>query len=654
LFFQDDTDGIYVRLDGRTVAGVHAGDRVIVEGVTESGDYAPVVRLARIERVGPGVMPKAQVVTAAELATGQFDSRRVEVRGIVRSAVLAATSDPTSFSLQLRADGKDLLLMARNPTATTSNLVDAEVVVQGVAAGIFSWQRQLLEAMVVVESDQDIQVQRPPPPLEELPVKTVQSLFRYSPDGFPDHRVRLRGQLLGQQAGKWLAVRDATSGLFVESPATHQLAAGDEVELFGFPETRDQTLWLVKPIVRKLKSGVAIPAVASSVTNALRHPCELHRIEGTLRGPPRPGEGSWVLNLQQDGQNFEAWLPASGGLFPVEWREGAKLAVTGITEPFFLPSHRPIMYPFPRGLRLHARTLGDVQLVQSAPWWTSPRLTKTILFGLVGALLLFGMATLVAAFLARKNAALREAREQLRSARDELAKRYSVRTGEWQEELAARHAAEADFALLTAERTRLARELHDTLEQTLASTALQLDAVRGFFSVRPAESERLLVAATEQLRESQLEVRRSVWNLRSVKLEEATLAEALQQLGGALADAHGPKIEVRCEGTPVHPPPGVASHLFRIAQEGVTNALKHAQAKRVEIVLRFTPEAVALQVNDDGSGFEVAQATANGHFGLRGLKERARAVGAELSIDSCPGGGTRLGLSLSTAALREN
>jgi signal transduction histidine kinase len=228
-----------------------------------------------------------------------------------------------------------------------------------------------------------------------------------------------------------------------------------------------------------------------------------------------------------------------------------------------------------------------------------------------------------------------------------------VRTGEWQEELAARHAAEADFALLTAERTRLARELHDTLEQTIASAALQLDAARGFFSEQPRESERLLVAATDQLRESQLEVRRSVWNLRSVKLEEATLPEALQQLGKALADSHGPVVEVRCEGEPRHVPPGAASHLFRVAQEGVTNALKHAQARRIEIILTFRPEAVELRVNDDGCGFDPAAGATNGHFGLRGMRERARALEAELTLDSTPGHGTRLRLTLPAARLKE-
>jgi signal transduction histidine kinase len=652
LFVQDATDGVYVRLFGQK-PDVRVGDRVRLAGVTGAGDYAPVVRLQRWERLGHGELPRPEPVTAAALATGRYDSRRVEVRGVVRSAAPALRTAEAHLTIQLRSDGKDLLVGVNDYQPSSTNLVDAEVVVWGVAAGVFSWQRQLLEPVVVVESDEGIEVLSPPRLPESLPVQTIQSLFRYSPGGFPERRVRLRGQLLGRQAGKWLAVRDSTSGLFVESPDGGELVPGDEVELAGFPEMREQTLWLVKPLVRRLGRGTAPEIVRSNVTNALRHPCELHRLEGRLTSPPRPGEGSWVLSLRDGDTEFEAWLPASGGAHPAAWREGARLAVTGITEPFFLPSHRPTMFPFPRGLRLHARTLADAQVLQAAPWWTSPRLTRAVLVTLAGALVLLGLTSLAAAHLARKNAALREARAQLQAARDELARRYTVRTGEWQEELAARHAAEADFALLTAERTRLARELHDTLEQSLASAALHLDAAKGFFPEQPAESERLLDAATRQLRQSQLEVRRSVWNLRALALEQATLPEALKQLGKALADTHGPAVEVRCEGEPVHVPPGAASHLFRIAQEGVTNALKHARAHKVEIVLTFKAEGIELRVTDDGCGFEPGDVSLNGHFGLRGVRERAGALGAELTLDSIPGQGTRLVLRVPAARLKE-
>jgi signal transduction histidine kinase len=655
ICFQDSSDGVYISL-GKLKPDVSVGDHVVIEGETSSGDYAPIVHLRRLQILGRAELPKAERVTAAELATGRFDSRRVEVWGIVRSEVPAQRTSTAAphLAMELRSDGNDLLVRVTDYDPARTNLVDAEVIVRGIAAGVFSWQRQLLAPIVVAASNADVVVIQPARPVDTLPVVTIRSLFHYSPDGFPQHRVRVRGQFLGRQAGNQLTVRDATSGLFVESSDGGNLVPGDEVELVGFPEMREHSLWLMEASVHKLGGGVLPPATASSVSEALQHPYELRRIIGVLTSAPRPGAGSWVLNLRDGESEFEASLPAVGETLPAWLREGVQLAVTGIAEPFVLPSQRPTMYPFPRQLRLLARNLADVELVRAAPWWTSPRLTRTVMISLVGALVLLGLTTLAAATLARKNTALREAREQLSAARDELATRYNVRTGEWQEELAARHAAEADFALLTTERTRLARELHDTLEQTIASVALQLDAVKGFFHGQPEESQRLLDAATNQLRESQADVRRSVWNLRSVKLEETTLAEALQQLGEALADTHGPKVEVRCQGVPVQVHPGVASHLFRIAQEGVTNALKHAQARRIEIILDFKPEAVALCVNDDGRGFEPAAAATDGHFGLRGLKERARALGAELALDSKPGQGTRLRVTVPVTRLRDN
>ncbi len=654
ISFQDATDGVYVSL-GELRPEVSTGDRVVIEGETRKGDYAPVVHLLRLQNLGRGELPHPIRVTAAELATGRYDSRWVEVRGIVRSAVPAQrtkTAQP-HLTMELRSDGHDLLVRITDYNSATTNLVDAEVILQGVAAGVFNWQRQLLAPIVGVGSVAQVKVIRPARPAETLPVVTIQSLFHYSPAGFPQHRVRLRGQLLGGHGGNRLAVRDATSGLFVEVREGEDLLPGDEVELFGFPEMREHSLWLTKALVRRLAPGKPPVSMASSVADALRHPCELHRITGTLSGPPRPGERSWVLNLRAGDAEFEAWLPASSGAFPAWLREGAQLAVTGITEPFVKPSQRPMLFPFPSELRLHARTLSDIELVRAAPWWTSPGLTKTILWGLLGTLILLGLTSLAAMTLARKNAALRETREQLRAAQDELARRFSVRTGEWQEELAARHAAEADFALLTAERTRLARELHDTLEQTLASTALHLDAAMGFFYEQPAETERLIKTATQQLRHGQLEVRRSVWNLRALALEQATLPEALRQLGKALADTHGPAVEVFCEGKPIHVSPGAASHLFRTAQEGVTNALKHAQARKIEIILDFKPEGVELRVNDDGCGFDPTIASGNGHFGLLGLKERARALRGEITFESSAGHGTRLRLIVPAARLKE-
>ena len=101
MSFQDSTDGVYVSLQGLK-PDVRVGDRVVIEGETGSGDYAPVVHLQHLLKLGRGELPKPERVTAAALATGRYDSRRVEVRGIVRSA---APAQRTSSIARASGDG---------------------------------------------------------------------------------------------------------------------------------------------------------------------------------------------------------------------------------------------------------------------------------------------------------------------------------------------------------------------------------------------------------------------------------------------------------------------------------------------------------------------------------------------------------------------
>ena len=184
ISFQDDYGGVYVSLRGLKPA-VSVGDRVVIEGETGSGDYAPIVHLQRLERLGRGELPNPERVTAAALATGRYDSRWVEVRGIVRSATPAkrTKSAPAHLAMELRSDGNDLLVRVTEYGPANTNLVDAEVIVRGVASGVFSWQRQLLAPIVVVGADAHIDVVRPAAPLETLPIISIQSLFHFFAGG---------------------------------------------------------------------------------------------------------------------------------------------------------------------------------------------------------------------------------------------------------------------------------------------------------------------------------------------------------------------------------------------------------------------------------------------------------------------------------------
>jgi signal transduction histidine kinase len=192
------------------------------------------------------------------------------------------------------------------------------------------------------------------------------------------------------------------------------------------------------------------------------------------------------------------------------------------------------------------------------------------------------------------------------------------------------------------ERGRIARELHDTLEQALAGISLQLDGFARTLGELPAESARVLAMARAMVRHGQEEARRTVRNLRTLALEKGDLPGALAQMARNAREGVGINIEVNLDGTRVPLSSKVESHLLRIGQEATTNALKHARAQNVHLRLRYQPGLVELAIHDDGCGFDVERALPSeaGHFGLLGMRERAEKIGGALKITSQSGAGT--------------
>ena len=230
--------------------------------------------------------------------------------------------------------------------------------------------------------------------------------------------------------------------------------------------------------------------------------------------------------------------------------------------------------------------------------------------------------------------------------------RVFTRTDSARLELFARHAAialanarlyqeaeaHARAEAAAAERDRLVREVHDTVAQGLASVIVHLDAAG-----READPAEEIDQARQSAVTALAETRRTVLGLAPSPLEGRSLAEALQlELGWANRTGN---LDVRLveAGTPVALPDGLAHQLFRIAQEALTNAVRHAGARSVRIGVIHEAGTVAVLVQDDGQGFAADEAT--GSIGLRGMRERARLIGGTLEVDSLAGWGTRVRVS---------
>jgi signal transduction histidine kinase len=201
---------------------------------------------------------------------------------------------------------------------------------------------------------------------------------------------------------------------------------------------------------------------------------------------------------------------------------------------------------------------------------------------------------------------------------------------------------QAEKLAVIEERQRLARELHDSVSQALYSVNLYAEAAGMALSAGKSDvAADNLQALRTMAREAILDMRMLIFELHPPNLEEEGLASALQARLEAVEARSGLQTEFHMSGER-RLPITIEEELYRIAQEALTNAVKHARAKKVNIRLTAEDSYFCLEVQDDGSGFDVGTADRRGGLGLRGIKERVQCINGELSIDSIPDHGTTL------------
>ena len=200
------------------------------------------------------------------------------------------------------------------------------------------------------------------------------------------------------------------------------------------------------------------------------------------------------------------------------------------------------------------------------------------------------------------------------------------------------------FGLVLEERARLAREIHDTLAQGFVGISSQLDAVAMCMPPDATPARSYLDMARRMARHSLTEARRSVMDLRASALEGQDLAAAIESGTRMWTAGSGVELAVEVTGTGSKLPEEMEQHLLRIAQEAVTNALKHAGASRIGVTLHLDARHLLLRIKDDGRGFDQRDVFSSraGHFGVIGMRERAERLGGELRLASNPGAGTEV------------
>ena len=204
-----------------------------------------------------------------------------------------------------------------------------------------------------------------------------------------------------------------------------------------------------------------------------------------------------------------------------------------------------------------------------------------------------------------------------------------------------------------AERTRIARDLHDTLLQSFSGLLLRFRTVHTLFTKNPDQARVILENALDETRHALTEGREAVQGLRSSAVESHEFSEAIKTLSEELASdpthSGGAEVRLTIEGTPRKMRPLIRDEVYRIASEAMRNAFRHAEASRIEVQLSYGEKSFEVRVRDNGKGIDpkfLADEGPSGHFGLRGMRERAEQIGGKLTVWSAPGSGTELVLSV--------
>lgn len=609
------------------------GAIVEIEGITSSAGYSPVIVPTRFHRIGTGPLPPPLSISMEQLISGSLVSQRVQIEGVVQRVMRFPDG---RFEMNVMAGGHLCLVSLLAPgDLVPDQLVDARVRLRGCSNPGFNLRSEAINIRLLCQNTADLDVvQAAVSNPFDAPHVPITQLLPFSPKLVRYHRKVTEGTVNFALPGQFFFIQQGTTGVRVES-STAVVGVGDRVEVAGFVETSRTFAAMRDAVARTIARDTPLTATTVTPEQILqpeigdpREPVSTMDFSGRLvriRGwiekiEDKKTDGPHRFLISTGDEHFGAYLEFHGSPEPFGWQVDSEVEITGVCElDFRSPGFAGRQTSGITGFNLWLRSPGDIKVLAVPSWWT-PRHLAMVAGGL--AIVLLG--SLAWALILRR----------------QVLRQMGVISGKLRLEA------------VSEERNRIARDLHDTLEQQLVGVALQLDGAEKTIQSDNKPALELVRIAGRMLRHTRLEARRSVWDLRSQVLEIEGLAAALRVLAANGGSPDGPEVEVQITGENRKLMIGADFQLLSVAQEALANALKHAQARHIVIALDSTPEFTRLSVRDDGHGFAPGMLERPGapHFGVLGMHERAEKIGAELAITGTPGGGCVVTLTLPFSA----
>ena len=649
FFIQDASGGVFVDNNGQSSPAI--GDSVEVAGFSFPGGFAPCISRPSWKKIRTAELPEARQESMDRILSGAADGLRVKVTGWVREV----HTKGSSLVWQVVSDGQRLKAFSPLlPEFSPDALIGARIELRGTLAASFnSPLRHMLTVALYVPRPADVQIFATPGvnPFQ-LPLTPLNRIAQYRHDALPGQPIHVQGIVTQQHPGEALYVEDETGGLEILSPRTDLVKPGTRVDIVGFPALKNYLPVLEDAVFRPLGSPgpprLPRPAALENL-KAGRYHAEYVTLTGRLvdrwnHRPPLPGGHSPGLTLWLQNSNL-VFTAEAETLAPnnplLQVQPGSRIEISGVCR---LDSNEKGQL---ESLRLQLQEPVRFRVLDQPDWLTPRRLGICLGAAVLVLLAVAGWNIFIVGKNRQLEALMREreaARNALQAAHDQLEQRIQERTAQLKVEMTARKESELQFRAGLTERTRLAQELHDTLEQTLTGIRLQIDLVKKHFETKPETARHHLMLADGLMRQSQLDVRRSVWGLRIRAEEQFNLFQAIKTSAAQMATDTGLTVQTIQTGEARTLPEVIEENLLRISQEAMTNVVKHSGARNVGLELSFLPGTIRLEIRDDGAGFEPdrCQGPQDGHFGLQGMRERTERMGGQLRLVTEPGRGTTI------------
>ncbi|MDZ8119137.1 sensor histidine kinase [Pontiella agarivorans] len=624
MFIFDGENGIYVTLpkNAGEIEGLRFANKIRIIGKTGKGNFLPTVTAESIEVLSTEALPDPLVFNWKHLHDPSVDCQWFKVGGWMTGLYIQEELDYVVAELDVY-DSTILVLFPNDPGMfeRVKKHMFHYVIINGVAGTLYNTHRQMLGRYIFTHAATSIYPEKAGKKHHSKQLIPLQEIYRYGANRqIPLHTF---GTVI-HATQDTIYLRNEHTTLKAKAMSDIELYPGDEVELTGYIRPN-----LIAPEfgayeVRRTGHG-AIPEPKRIETKPYYYPVGLHNelvqldavtvgLANSLspRNPPenKPDSMHETLLCRKDDWFFNVQLP-EGEVIKNALSPGTTIRITGICK--FSRNHDRLFFREPALISLTPRSMADITVLKPAPWWTPKRL-----FWGLGTALFFLLGYQIWVTLLRKRVIT-----QTQTITSQI-KRESILN----------------------ERQRIARELHDTLEQALTGLSMLLGNSKLQLKSNIEKGRHSLELAESMLKYCREESRSTINDLRGGILEKTDLPSAIRKTIAPLIEECGAKLSFSCTGTPCRLTLSAERHILRITSEAITNAARHGAPQHISVSMLFEQNYLNVKITDDGCGFDTNILTSSTRFGIQGLHERANHVGGFIEIQSAPGKGTSVELNI--------